>query len=306
MIGVTSGQGAGADTVIVSRAAVDRAAPRQRRHRRRRRAVRVAGAAAVMAAAGLALTTCSNDRHAGHDAAVAASRPAGGTTQTPCSVRYLTRDAAAGRFDVDLTVTNNTAQPLVGWTLRFAFAGDQTIRGSSAGVWTQGQTGLVTVRNAADGAPLASRGSTTMSFSAEYRTANPMPSGFTLNDATCSYVLVDAAGRVQTGGPQPNASPPSPGPPEAAGTVGPGAGQQNSAGGDQGNSPGGNAAAGNAADGGGSTGGGSQGTGTSGGGPAPAPAPTTPGPGNTTSQSTPKPTPSSTGICVLIICVGLP
>jgi hypothetical protein len=214
------------------------------------------------------------------------------TTQTPCSVRYLTRDAAAGRFDVDLTVTNNTAQPLVGWTLRFAFAGDQTLRGSSGGVWTQGRTGLVTVRNAADGAPLASRGSTTMSFSADYRTANPMPSRFTLNDAACSYVLVDAAGRVQTGGPQPSASPPSPGPPEAAGTGGPGAGPQNSAGaqgGDRGGSQGGNATAG----------GGSQG-----GGPASAPAPTTPGPGTTTSR--PAPTPSNTGICVVIICVGLP
>src|SRR5262249_53953059 len=129
----------------------------QRRPQRRRRAVRVAGAAAVVAAAGLALTTCSNDRHAGHDVVAAASGPAGGTTQTPSSARYLPRAAAAGRFDVDLTVTNNPAQPLVGWALRFAFASDQTIRDSSAGVWTQGQTGLVTVRNAADGAPLGAR-----------------------------------------------------------------------------------------------------------------------------------------------------
>jgi eukaryotic-like serine/threonine-protein kinase len=310
---------ASAETAIVPKGAANRAAKQGKRRSGRRRTAQVAGAAIGLAAVSLALTTCAADRRGQHgDVASRQGAPGGGVAQAPCSVRYLTRADNAGKADVDLTVTNNDAQPLPAWTLRFAFAGDQTLSATTAGVWTQSLTGMVTVHNVAGSAPLAPKASTTLGFSADYRASNAMPTGFTLNDRVCSYVLVDAAGRTQTGGPQPavSATPDA----EAAGT---GAGGNSTGGGgsdgagltsDQRN---GNAAAGGStgggstgggvqnAPGGGSNGGGSNGGGSSGGGAAPPVKPPKPAPPTTKPKPKPTPKPSDTGICVLIICVGL-
>ncbi len=330
---------ASAETAIVPKGAANRAANKAanraaskaakaakqgERRPGRRRATKVAGAAIGLAAVSLALTTCATDRRGQHgDVASGPGAQGGGAIQAPCSVRYLTRADNAGKADVDLTVTNNTTESIPTWTLRFAFAGDQTLGATTAGVWTQSPTGAVTVHNVAGSAPLASKASTTMGFSADYRTSNAMPTGFTLNDRDCSYVLVDAAGRTQTGGPQPavSATPDA----EAAGTGGTGTGGGGSGGAgltsDQRN--GGNAAAGGGstgggangggsngggaqgAPGGGSNGGGSNGGGSSGGGAAPPAVPPKPAP--TTKPPKPKPTPkpSDTGICVIIICIGV-
>jgi hypothetical protein len=311
---------ASAQTAIVPKGAANRAADRAakegKRRPGRRGATKVAGAAVGLAAISLALATCATDRRGQHaDVASRQGAPGGGVAQAPCSVRYLTRADNAGKAGVDLTVTNNTAQPLPAWTLRFAFAGDQTVGATTAGVWTQSPTGVVTVHNAAGSEPLASKASTTMGFSADYRASNAMPTGFTLNDQVCSYVLVDAAGRTQTGGPQPagSATPDA----EAQGT-GTGGGGSDGTGltGDQRN--GGNAATGGGSNGGGvqggpgggnnggsGNGGSGNGGGSSGGGAAPPAVPPKPAP--TTKPPNPKPTPnpSGTSICVVIICIGV-
>jgi serine/threonine-protein kinase len=308
------GPGAGgADTAIVPKGAANRVAQGNRRRVRRWRSAQVVGAAAGLAALGLALTTCAADRR-GQRSDMAARQGAlgGGVALAPCSVRYLTRADSAGKVDVDLTVTNNTAQALPAWTLRFAFAGDQTLAATTAGVWTQAPTGAVTVHSATGSPALAAKGYTTMGFSADYQASNAMPTGFTLNDAVCSYVLVDAAGRTQTGGPQPALTPTPDG--AAAGTGGNGTGGTGLIGGQgNGDAAAGGGAAGGAAPGGGAQGapgsgsnGGGSGGGSSGGGATP-PAPTprqNPPKTKPPKPPKPKPTPSHTGICVLIICIG--
>jgi hypothetical protein len=323
------GPGVGnADTAIVPKGAANQVVQGNRRRSRRRRATQVVGAAAGLAALGLALSTCAADRRGQRsDMAARQGAPGGGIALAPCSVRYLTRADNAGKVDVDLTVTNNTAQALPAWTLRFAFAGDQTLGATTAGVWTQAPGGAVTVHNATGSPALAARGSTTMGFSAEYQASNAMPTGFTLNAAVCSYVLVDAAGRTQTGGPQP-ALTPAPDQ-EAAGT-----GDNSTGGGGSGgtgltsNQRNGDAAAGGGAVGGGAPGGaapgggvqgapgsGSNGGGGSSGGSSPGGGATPPAP--TPKQNPPKtkppkspkpkpnPKPSDTSICVVGICIGV-
>jgi eukaryotic-like serine/threonine-protein kinase len=315
---------ASADTAIVPKGAANRAAKQGRRRPGRRRATQVAGVAIGLAAVSLALTTCAADRKGQQgDVASRQGAPGGGVAQAPCSVRYLTRADNAGKVDVDLTVTNNTTQALPAWTLAFAFAGDQTLGATTAGVWTQSPTGAVTVHNVTGSPPLASKASTMMGFSADYHASNAMPTGFTLNDKVCSYVLVDAAGRTQTGGPQPATSA-APDGEAAAGTGTGGSGTTGGSGGTgltggqrNGDAAAGGGSTGNGSTGGGSTGGGVQGApggsgngggsnggGSSGGGAAPPAAP----PKKTKSPAPkpkPKPSPSDTGICLLVICIGV-
>jgi hypothetical protein len=192
-----------AATALLANSVVDRSPGR----RGRRRAVQLGGVAVGLVAAGLAITTCADPRSRTGQVATGPSGPAGGVTPAPCAVRYVTRSDTAGRFDVEVTVTNNTARPVPeAAALQFTFTGDQALRGSSAGEWTQSPAGVVTVRNLAGGAPLAPRAWTTAVFFAEYRTANPLPTGFTLGGLACSYVAVDASGGAQTGSPQPRPS----------------------------------------------------------------------------------------------------
>ncbi len=192
-----------AATALLANSVVDRSPGRGRR----RRAVQLGGVAVGLVAAGLAVTTCAEPRSRTGQVATGPSGPAGGVIPAPCAVRYVTRSDTAGRFDVEVTVTNNSTRPVPeAAALQFTFAGDQALRGSSAGEWTQSGAGVVTARNLAGGAPLAPRASTTAGFFAEYRTANPLPTGFTLGGLACSYVVVGASGGVQTGGPQPGPS----------------------------------------------------------------------------------------------------
>jgi hypothetical protein len=189
----------GADTAILPGAVLDSAALRNVRRLRRRRAVQVVGATAGLTTVALTLATCTDlPRRQTRDLAIAGQV---GATRAPCAVRYLTRSDDASRFNVDVTITNSSSKPLDRWALQFAFTGDQTLIEGSAGEWTQSPTGAVTVRSPAGEAPLAAGAARSFSFSAGYHDANPMPNGFTLDGAACSYVLVGAKGETRTGGP---------------------------------------------------------------------------------------------------------
>jgi serine/threonine-protein kinase len=192
-----------AETSILPSSVIDSAAIRNARQQRRRRTIQVGAATAGLAAAGLVLTTCTQLPD-GRKTQVAAAADAamGGSNRVPCSVRYLTRSDTSRHFEVDLTVTNNTGQPVTGWVLRFKFTGDQALRAGSAGQWTQAPTGEVTLRGAGGGAPLGPGASANVSFTADYTQSNPMPTAFALGDAACSYLLVGASGETHSGGPQ--------------------------------------------------------------------------------------------------------
>jgi serine/threonine-protein kinase len=264
-----------AETSILPSSVIDSAAIRNRRRRRRRRAVQIGGVAAGLVAVGLVLSMCT-DLPQGEQggSAAAATNAADAMRRAPCTVRYLTRNDTAGQFQVEVTVTNNTADEVADWALQFHFDGDQTLRDGTSGQWSQSPTGAVTVRDASGGGVLAAKASTTVGFRAEYHTANPMPTEFALNGAACTYVLVGASGETQTGGP---------GITDGSGGEAAGGGQQGGpAGGNHGPIPVG-----------GTTGGATTGVP---GDPVPAPTPTTsaPNPVPTNKRGLPKPTKTKT------------
>jgi len=264
-----------ADTSILPSSVIDSAAIRNRRRLRRRRAVQFSGVAVGLAGVGLVLSMCTDLPQGNKDgtAAAAIGGPAEAMRRAACTVRYLTRNDTAGQFQVDVTVTNNTADEVADWALQFHFDGDQTLRDGTAGQWSQSPTGTVTARDASGSGVLDAKASTTVSFRAEYKTSNPMPTEFALNGAACTYVLVGASGETQTGGPG----------------ITDGSGGE-AAGGQQGGPAGGNhgpITVGGTTGGDGSTGGAP-------GGPAPAPTPTTAAPVPTNKRGLPKPTKSRT------------
>ncbi|MGC9671264.1 protein kinase domain-containing protein [Planosporangium sp. 12N6] len=284
-----------AETAILPGAVLDSAAVRNARRLRRRRAIQVGGATASIAVAGLALATCAalpGDRRA----TLAIAADGAGANRAPCAVRYVTRADTGSRFDVELSITNNEAKPLDRWTLRFAFAGDQTLTGGSAGEWAQQSDGTVTVRGPAGDPSLAAGAQRTLDFSAGYRTANPMPTAFTLNGAECSYVLVGASGETRTGGP--GRQPAGGGEVEAAGGQGGADGYRGGGRPAQVTRGGSTVGGSNPAGAGRATGGAPAGGGSAGHGPAgdgsPAGAPTTP-PAGGSAPGTGAPTPQPTG-----------
>ena len=100
---------------------------------RRRRAVRRFWTAV---AAALALPLIDARRR--HDPRQAAA--------VQCSVDYKTNDWGSG-FTADLTLTNRGTAAIDGWTLTYAYAGNQKLTNGWNGTWSQaGKT--VTVRNA--------------------------------------------------------------------------------------------------------------------------------------------------------------
>ena len=84
-----------------------------------------------------------------------------------------------------MTVTNGGGSTLNGWTLRWAFPGNQQVTSSWSAVLTQvGQQ--VTVANAAYNGSLAPRASASFGFQAAYSGSNASPASFTLNGAACT------------------------------------------------------------------------------------------------------------------------
>ncbi|MGW3465359.1 cellulose binding domain-containing protein, partial [Streptomyces olivaceoviridis] len=100
---------------------------------RKRRAVRRLWTA-VAAAFALPLTMLATGTPAAHAASV------------QCSVDYKTNDWGSG-FTADLTITNRGTDAIDGWTLTYAYTGNQKLSNGWNGTWSQsGQT--VTVKNA--------------------------------------------------------------------------------------------------------------------------------------------------------------
>ena len=101
-----------------------------------------------------------------------------------CSVRYVPNTWAGG-FTADLTITNNGATAVNGWTLTFGFAGDQRITGWwNANVTQSGRA--VTATNLAYNATIAAGASTGFGFQGTYSGTNATPTAFQLNGVACT------------------------------------------------------------------------------------------------------------------------
>ncbi|MEU3464511.1 cellulose binding domain-containing protein [Streptomyces sp. NPDC006733] len=108
-----------------------------------------------------------------------------------CTVAYrISSDWGAG-FTANVTITNRAA-PVSGWSLGFAFAGNQKVTQGWSGTWSQTGT-AVTVMDAGWNASLPTGGSTTIGFNGAYSGANAAPATFTLNGTTCTLAGTAAA-----------------------------------------------------------------------------------------------------------------
>jgi hypothetical protein len=101
-----------------------------------------------------------------------------------CSVDYKTNDWGSG-FTADLTITNRGSDVIDGWTLTYAYAGNQKLTNGWNGSWSQsGQS--VTVRNASYNGRIAAGAAVSTGAQFTYSGTNTAPSSFTVNGTACN------------------------------------------------------------------------------------------------------------------------
>jgi hypothetical protein len=120
-----------------------------------------------------------------------ASPPLTITTAPPasgaCAVRFADVSNWGSGFVASVDITNNSQNPIDGWTLGFSWpTGWQQLGGGWNGTWTQDGT-TMTVTNADFNGRLAAGGGTTnVGFVGNYSGPNIMPTVFTLNGTVCT------------------------------------------------------------------------------------------------------------------------
>ncbi|WRZ89560.1 cellulose binding domain-containing protein [Streptomyces sp. NBC_01007] len=163
--------------------------PRWRRRRSSRRLW-----TAVVAALALPLATLATGTTPAHAATV------------QCSVDYKTNDWGSG-FTADLTITNRGTDAINGWTLTYAYTGNQTLTNGWNGTWSQsGKT--VTAKNAAWNGTIAAGAAVTAGAQFTYSGTNTAPASYAVNGTTCTgahqppitVLTSPAAGAVYTQG----------------------------------------------------------------------------------------------------------
>ncbi|MFD5744386.1 glycoside hydrolase family 48 protein [Streptomyces massasporeus] len=101
-----------------------------------------------------------------------------------CSVDYKTNDWGSG-FTVDLTLTNRGTDVIDGWTLTYAYAGNQKLGNGWNGSWSQsGQN--ITVKNASHNARVAAGAAVSTGAQFSYSGSNTAPTSFSVNGTPCT------------------------------------------------------------------------------------------------------------------------
>ncbi|MER6187827.1 cellulose binding domain-containing protein, partial [Streptomyces sp. NPDC001652] len=123
-----------------------------------------------------------------------------------CSVDYKTNDWGSG-FTTDVTITNRGTDAISGWTLTYAYAGNQKLSNGWNGTWSQsGQT--VTVNSASYNGNIAAGAAVSTGAQFTYSGTNAAPTSFAINGTTCTgahqppitVLTSPAAGAVYTQG----------------------------------------------------------------------------------------------------------
>jgi endoglucanase len=119
--------------------------------------------------------------------------PTGSPTVTPTPtatiaagycVTYAVQNDWGGGANVNVTVENNTATAVNGWTLVWNYTGNQKITNMWNGTYSQSGT-QVTVKNAPYNAAIPAGGAVSFGFNLTYSGTNAIPGGFNLNGAAC-------------------------------------------------------------------------------------------------------------------------
>ncbi|HEX3043452.1 MAG TPA: glycosyl hydrolase 53 family protein [Bacillota bacterium] len=114
--------------------------------------------------------------------------PTQGTTPPPGNyiVTYTISSDWGSGSNADVTIKNNTASAVNGWTLAWTFPGSQKITNLWNGTYTQ-SGGSVSVKDAGyNGVIGALGGTTSFGFGMTYSGTNAKPSSFTLNGTACT------------------------------------------------------------------------------------------------------------------------
>ncbi|MGW7541470.1 glycoside hydrolase family 48 protein [Streptomyces sp. NPDC054770] len=101
-----------------------------------------------------------------------------------CSVDYTANDWGTG-FTADLTLTNRGTDAINGWTLTYAYAGNQKLVSGWNGTWSQSGTS-VTVQNASYNGTIAAGAAVSTGAQFSYTGSNAAPTGFAVNGTTCA------------------------------------------------------------------------------------------------------------------------
>ena len=114
-----------------------------------------------------------------------------GTGTTParaaalqCSVDYRTNDWGSG-FTADLTLTNRGTDGIDGWTLTYAYSGNQKLTNGWSGTWSQsGQS--ISVRDAGYNGKIAAGAAVSTGAQFTYSGTNAAPTNFAVNGTSCT------------------------------------------------------------------------------------------------------------------------
>jgi len=108
-----------------------------------------------------------------------------GTAGLGCGVTYAITNQWATGFGASVTIANTGTATINGWTLVFAFPGNQTV----TQLWNAGftQTGAtVTATSLSYNGTIAPGASVAFGFNGAYSGTNNKPTAFTLNGRACT------------------------------------------------------------------------------------------------------------------------
>ena len=106
------------------------------------------------------------------------------STGASCSVTYSVPNDWGSGFGANVTITNNGATAINGWTLTWSFPGNQTITSMWSATYTQNGPS-VSVKNMDYNAVISPGGTVSFGFNASYSGSNVPPATFTLNGVVC-------------------------------------------------------------------------------------------------------------------------
>lgn len=113
----------------------------------------------------------------------------GGSSGPPppstCAVSYARQSEWNGGFVAQITVANTGTAPISGWTLAFAFPGDQLIGSAWNAVVSQSGRN-VTATNVAYNRVIAPGTSVAFGFQGTWQSSDASPTAFTLNATACT------------------------------------------------------------------------------------------------------------------------
>ncbi|MEU3504844.1 cellulose binding domain-containing protein, partial [Streptomyces hundungensis] len=117
-------------------------------------------------------------------ASVVEAVPAAHAASVQCGVDYRTNDWGSG-FTAALTLTNRGSAAIDGWTLTYAYAGNQQLSSGWSGTWAQAAK-TVTVKAADWNKTIAAGAAVTTGAQFTYSGTNTAPTAFAVNGIPCT------------------------------------------------------------------------------------------------------------------------